>query len=217
VQPSPQATPPSGQDLARILKHGIFRRLRSSSGQRFFARTTSANFRNQLVPSKDLILDFSEYDLERVIADKEEIRKCNPQRFEMEQLSAIVFDDVERGICVGYRDVSPDEFWVRGHMPGMPLMPGVIMCEAAAQVCSYHVQRHNLLEAEMVGFGGMDDVRFRGTVLPGDRLVVMCQKTQLRPGQMVRCRFQCFVGENLVCEGKIRGIPIPVDALIGRR
>ena len=58
----------------------------------------------------------------------------------MEQLTAIVFDDVERGICVGYKDISPDEFWVRGHMPGMPLMPGVIMCEAAAQLCSYHVQ-----------------------------------------------------------------------------
>ena len=95
----------------------------------------------------------------------------------MEQLTAIVFDDVERGICVGYKDVSPHEFWVRGHMPGMPLMPGVIMCEAAAQLCSYHVQKHNLLGAEMVGFGGLDDVRFRGTVVPGDRLVIACEQT----------------------------------------
>ena len=165
---------------------------------------------------KDLILDASEYDLERVIADAEEIRKYNPQRFEMEQLTAVVLDDVQRGICVGYKDISPREFWVRGHMPGMPLMPGVIMCEAAAQLCSYHVQKHNLLGAEMVGFGGLDDVRFRGTVLPGDRLVIACERTQLRPGQMIRCRFQCFVRENLVCEGKIRGIPIPVGALTGR-
>ena len=74
----------------------------------------------------------------------------------MEQLTAIVYDDVESGICVGYKDVSEHEFWVRGHMPGMPLMPGVVMCEAAAQMCSYHSQRHNLLEAEMIGFGGMD-------------------------------------------------------------
>src|SRR3990170_4709464 len=135
-----------------------------------------------LVAAKDLILDFSEYDLERVIADIEDIRKCNPQRFEMEQLTAIVFDDVERGICVGYKDVSPNEFWVRGHMPGMPLMPGVIMCEAAAQLCSYHVQRHNLLGAEMIGFGGLDDVRFRGTVRPGDRLVIVSMRKQLHFG-----------------------------------
>jgi 3-hydroxyacyl-[acyl-carrier-protein] dehydratase len=151
-----------------------------------------------------------------VIADAEAIRKYNPQRFEMEQITAVVFDDVERGICVGYKDVTHDEFWVRGHMPGMPLMPGVIMCEAAAQLCSYHAQRHNLLQAAMIGFGGLDSVRFRGIVVPGDRLVIACEKTQLRPGQMIRCRFQCLVRENLVCEGQIRGIPIPVDALTGR-
>jgi 3-hydroxyacyl-[acyl-carrier-protein] dehydratase len=168
------------------------------------------------VASKDLILEPTEYDLGRVVADIDEIRKYNPQRFELEQLTAVVFDDAERGICVGYKDTSESEVWVRGHMPGMPLMPGVFMCEAAAQLCSYHVQRHNLLGAEMVGFGGLDNVRFRGTVRPGDRLLIVCARTQVRPGQMVRCRFQCFVRENLVCEGEMRGIPIPVGALTSR-
>ncbi len=168
------------------------------------------------MPSKDLIIDFSEFDLDHVVADIEQIRRVNPQRHEMEQLTAIVFDDVERGICVGYKDASHDDFWVRGHMPDMPLMPGVVMCEAAAQLCSYHAQRHNLLKAEMIGFGGMDSVRFRGTVVPGDRLVIVAQKLQLRVGAMIRCRFQCFVNEQTVCEGQIRGIPIPVDALTGK-
>ncbi len=168
------------------------------------------------MPNKDLIIDFSAYDLDHVVADIEQIRRINPQRHEMEQLTAIVYDDVETGICVGYKDVTDHEFWVRGHMPGMPLMPGVVMCESAAQLCSYHSQRHNLLGAEMVGFGGMDSVRFRGTVVPGDRLVIVAQKLQLRVGAMIRCRFQCFVNEQLVCEGQIRGIPIPVAALSGR-
>jgi 3-hydroxyacyl-[acyl-carrier-protein] dehydratase len=169
------------------------------------------------VAAKSLILDFSAYDLDHVLADIEEIRRYNPQRFEMEQLTAIVYDDPARGICIGYKDVSPDDFWIRGHMPGLPLMPGVIMCEAAAQLCSYHAQRHNLLDAKMIGFGGMDDVRFRGTVVLGDRLVIAAQKLQLRPGAMIRCRFQCFVRQQLVCEGQIRGIPIPVEALSARR
>jgi 3-hydroxyacyl-[acyl-carrier-protein] dehydratase len=77
---------------------------------------------------KPLILDFSEYDLNHVVSNIEEIRRYNPQRFEMEQLSAIVFEDSARAICVGYKDLKQDEFWTRGHMPGMPLMPGVIMC-----------------------------------------------------------------------------------------
>jgi 3-hydroxyacyl-[acyl-carrier-protein] dehydratase len=168
------------------------------------------------VAAKNLILDFSAYDLNTVVADTAQIRRYNPQRFEMEQLTAIVYDDREKGICVGYKDLTPDEFWIRGHMPGMPLMPGVIMCEAAAQLCGYHVQRHNLMGAAMLGFGGMDEVRFRGTVLPGDRLVIAAQKLQIRVGAMVRCRFQCYVREQIVCEGQIRGIPIPVDALTGR-
>ena len=170
----------------------------------------------QLVPAKDLIIDPSEYDLNRVVADAEEIRKYNPQRFEMQQLTAVVYDNPERGVCVGYKDILPDEFWVRGHMPGMPLMPGVIICEAAAQLCSFHVQRHNMMNAEMMGFGGMDDVRFRGTVVPGDRLVIVAQRLQVRLGAMIRCRFQCIVGDGIVCEGKIQGIPIPVAALTGR-
>jgi 3-hydroxyacyl-[acyl-carrier-protein] dehydratase len=168
------------------------------------------------VAGKNLILDFSAFDLDNVIANIEEIRKCIPQRLEMEQLTAIVFDDVEKGVCVGYKDVTADEFWIRGHMPGMPLMPGVIMCEAAAQLSSYYVQRHNLMGGAMLGFGGLDEVRFRGTVVPGDRLVIMAEQLQLRPGAMIRSRFQSFVRRQLVCEGQIRGIPIPIEALTQR-
>ena len=165
------------------------------------------------MPSKGLIIDFSAYDLDHVVADVEQVRRYNPQRNEAEQLTAIVYDNFETGIVVGYKDVSEREFWVSGHMPGMPLMPGVVMCEAAAQICSYHALRHNLLECEMVGLGGMDNVRFRGTVVPGDRLVVAAQKLKLRVGAMVHCRFQCYVREQIVCEGEIRGVPIPVAAL----
>ena len=169
-----------------------------------------------MAAKKNLIIDFSAFDVDRVVADIEEIRRYNPQRYEMEQLTAIVYDDPANGICVGYKDVTPNEFWIRGHMPGLPLMPGVVMCEAAAQLSGYHTQRHNLMNAQMIGFGGMDEVRFRGTVVPGDRLVIAVQKLQVRPGAMIRCRFQCYVREQIVCEGQIRGIPIPVEALTAR-
>ncbi len=164
--------------------------------------------------SKDLIIDFSDYDLSRVIADIEEIRQYNPQRFEMEQLTAICYEDAERNICVGYRDITSHEFWVRGHMPEMPLMPGVVMCEAAAQMASYYSQKHDLLGSSMVGFGGLEEVRFRGMVRPGDRLVIIAQLLKVRRGAMIVARFQCFVDRNLVCEGKIKGIPLSEELII---
>lgn len=77
----------------------------------------------------------------------------------MEQLTAICFEDSVRMIAVGYKDLGPDEFWIRGHMPGLPILPGVVMCEIAAQLCSYFSQRNNLLGSNAtLGFGGMNDV-----------------------------------------------------------
>ncbi len=161
--------------------------------------------------ARELILDPASLDLTNVIADQNEIRKYNPQRFEMEQLTAIVYEDLEHHVCAGYKDVTLDEFWVRGHMPNMPLMPGVMMLEAAAQMCSYFSQKYDLLGAEMVGFGGLEDVRFRDPVIPGDRLVLMCQMTKLRRGRIVVTKFQGFVRNALAVEGILKGIPIPVE------
>ena len=96
-------------------------------------------------------------------------------------------------------------------MPGMPLMPGVIMCEAAAQLASYYSVKHKLMEG-MVGFGGMESVRFRGVVRPGDRLIIVTRLLKVRR-MIMTCDFQIFVEENLVCEGMIKGIALPVDEL----
>ena len=164
---------------------------------------------------KPLILDFSEFDENKVIADIEEIHRYNQQRYEMEQLTAICFEDESRHICAGYKDVGPNEFWVRGHMPGMPLMPGVIMCEAAAQMASYYTGRHNLMDG-VVGFGGLEEVRFRGVVRPGDRFVLMARLLKIRRA-LLTCQFQGFVRQSMVCEGIIMGTPLPVDQLIEKR
>jgi 3-hydroxyacyl-[acyl-carrier-protein] dehydratase len=131
----------------------------------------------------------------------------------MEQLSAVVYVDEKNVICAGYKDVTYDEFWVRGHMPGLPLMPGVVMLESIAQLCSFVTQRYDLLGAQMVGFGGLEDVRFRDIVLPGDRLIVMCKLDKVRRGRMIVCQFQGVVKDRIVVEGLLKGIPIPVDAV----
>lgn len=163
--------------------------------------------------TKEFITDLDQIDFNRVIADIHEIRRYNPQRYEMEQLTAIVYEDTERHVCVGYKDLGPDEFWIRGHMPGLPLMPGVVMLEAAAQMCSYYVQKYDLLGTEMVGFGGLENVRFRDPVVPGSRLILMSELLKMRRGRMIVSRFQGVVKQSLVVEGEIKGIAIPVEAL----
>jgi len=166
------------------------------------------------VAPRDYIIHPSAYDLNRVVADIHEIRRWNQQRFEMEQLTAIVHEDLGRGLCVGYKDVTPDEFWVRGHFPQAPLMPGVLMCEAAAQLSSYYTQRYNLLDAQVIGFGGMEEVRFREPVVPGDRLVIAVERVRVRPKAMIVCRFQGLVRESIVVDGTIKGVPLPPDYLV---
>jgi 3-hydroxyacyl-[acyl-carrier-protein] dehydratase len=154
--------------------------------------------------------DPSALDLGRVIADRAALRRVNPQRFEMEHLDAIVLLDPERKIIVGYKDVRDDEFWVRGHFPGTPLLPGVLMCEAAAQLCSYYIVTQGVIEAgSVVGFGGLEGVRFRGAVRPGDRLVLVGKGVRLHRRQSI-FNVQGFVGATMVFHGEIIGLPLDV-------
>ncbi len=79
-----------------------------------------------------------------------------------------------------------------------------MMLEAAAQMCSYFSQKYDLLGAAMVGFGGLEEVRFREPVIPGDRLVLACQMTKLRRGQLVITKFQGFVRNSIAVEGILK-------------
>ncbi len=162
---------------------------------------------------KEPLIDVSTLDFDNPIADIEDIRKYNKQRFEMEQLTAIVYQDLETYLCVGYKDIAEDEFWVRGHMPGLPLMPGVIMLEAAAQLCSYFSCKHDLLGGDILGFGGLEDVRFRDPVRPGSRLVLATKLVKVRRNRMIVGDFEGYINGNIAVEGVIKGIPLPIKAL----
>lgn len=165
------------------------------------------------MPQQDFLYDISKLDFSRPVATLEDIRKVNPQRHEMEQLSAVVYVDESQYLSVGYKDTSKDDFWVRGHFPNLAIMPGVVMLEAIAQLCSYVTQRYDLLGAEVVGFGGLEDVRFRDVVFPGERFVVLSKLGKVRRGGMIVCQFQGVVGDRLCIEGTLKGVPIPISAL----
>ncbi len=155
-----------------------------------------------------LLVNLEEIDLNRVEIEIEGIREANPQRYEMEQLSGIIRFAPEEGCIVGYKDITGDEFWIRGHIPGRPIMPGVIMCEAAAQLCSFYYQNALLNDTErFVGFGGMTDVKFRGTVHVGDRLILIAKNVELKSRRAV-FQTQGVVNGRMVFEAVIIGMPI---------
>jgi 3-hydroxyacyl-[acyl-carrier-protein] dehydratase len=154
------------------------------------------------------LVDPASIDDSKVLLDLEQIRQVNPQRFEMEQLTAIVSIDEANKIIVGYKDVLPDEFWVRGHMPDYPLLPGVLMCEAAAQLASCYCVSTHLITEGFVGFGGMEDVRFRGQVRPGDRLLLIGKGVRLHRRQTI-FEVQGFVDGNMVFHGRMIGVNLP--------
>jgi 3-hydroxyacyl-[acyl-carrier-protein] dehydratase len=153
----------------------------------------------------EVLLNPAQLDLGHIVADQEAIRRANPQRFAMEQLTAIVYIDRDHHLIAGYKDVRDDEFWVSGHMPGYPLLPGVLMCEAAAQLCSYYMFESGLFKGDLIGLGGLEHVRFRSPVRPGDRLVLIGKAGRVNRRQMP-FNVQGFVGGTMVFNADVLGV-----------
>ncbi|MCI0499542.1 MAG: hypothetical protein L0Y36_07665 [Planctomycetales bacterium] len=128
------------------------------------------------------VIDLSAIDLTVVEYDRSAIARVNPQSYEMSQLDGIIWHDLNRMLCLGYKDVTENEFWVRGHIPGRPIMPGVIMVEAAAQLCSFFM-KHIYGLTGFIGFAGIDATKFRDTVVPGKRLYLMGHIDKVRSRQ----------------------------------
>ena len=138
--------------------------------------------------------------------DKEAVRETIAQRFEMEQLDGVSYMDADSGQIVGWKDVRDDEFWIRGHIPGRPLMPGVLMLEALAQLTSFYVLRGDPRHG-FVGFGAVDEVKFRRTVVPGERLILLARAIQVRPRRAI-FDTQGWVGDKLAVHAKITGVRV---------
>ena len=127
-----------------------------------------------------LLFDLSQIDLNtEPLYDRDAVEKVNPQRFEMQQLDGILWCDREKSLILGYKDVMRDEFWIRGHIPGRPLMPGVIMIEAAAQLSSFFL-KEIYQEGGFIGFAGIESAKFRSVVEPGQRLYLLGRITRYK-------------------------------------
>jgi len=152
------------------------------------------------------LIDLSKIDLSKIEFDGEAIAEVNPQSDEMSQLDGIIWHDLANMLCLGYKDITDSEFWIRGHLPGRPIMPGVIMVESAAQLCSFFMKRIYGLDG-FIGFSGIGKTKFRNTVLPGSRLHLLGHIDKVRSRQF-SATVQGIVDDKIVFDTVISGMRV---------
>ncbi|MHC5075552.1 MAG: 3-hydroxyacyl-ACP dehydratase FabZ family protein [Planctomycetota bacterium] len=154
-----------------------------------------------------LLFDLSAIDLQAdPIFSKEEICRVNLQQYEMQQLDGVLWYDKEKFLILGYKDITDSEFWIRGHIPGRPLMPGVIMVEAAAQLSSFFVKKVYELEG-FIGFASIESAKFRSVVKPGQRLILLGHITKFKRRKYTCC-VQGLVDQTMVFNTVISGLEV---------
>lgn len=150
------------------------------------------------------LFDISLIDKSQVAISAEEVGRLNPQCGDMRLLDHIIWINPDSSEALGVKYVRPDEFWVPYHIPGRPLMPGVLMIEAGAQLSSVQYKKRSGNLA-FLGFTRCDDVTFRGQVAPGDTLYLLGKEVSFG-GRRFISAVQGIVNGKLVFEAQITGM-----------
>ena len=153
-----------------------------------------------------LLFDISSIDLTQILRSVDDIERVNPHRGAMRMLDGVIWENEDASEALAFHDVREDEFWVPGHIPGRPIFPGVLMIETAAQFASFLFLRR-MGERFFMGFAGVDNVKFRGQVVPGDRFHLLLREVDFRRRRSI-CTTQGVVNGQLVFEGTVTGMPI---------
>ncbi len=132
---------------------------------------------------------------------RREIEEILPHRDPFLLLDEVV--EIEPGVrVVARKRVREDEWYLAGHFPGRPIMPGVLMVEAMAQAGAVAVLSEEANRGKLALFAGIDDVRFKRIVQPGDELEVTCEVDRLR-GPVGRGKAEARVGGELAVRGTL--------------
>lgn len=136
--------------------------------------------------------------------NREEIKQFLPHREPMLLVDEMTLDD--NHIAHSKYTIKEDEFFLKGHFPDAPIVPGVILCEIMAQSCAL------LMKDDLIGkltlYTGIDNVRFRNGVYPGDTVEVEAELTDHKMNIYV-CRARLSVNGKLCVKGDLSFALVP--------
>ncbi len=133
--------------------------------------------------------------------DGSQIQKIIPHRYPFVLVDRIVeLEEGKRG--VGIKNVTMNEPFFLGHFPGRPVMPGVLIIEALAQVGAVVLLKMPEHAGKLVFFAGIHQARFRRQVIPGDVLRLEVELIKIR-GTVGKAQAAAYVGEELVAEAEL--------------
>jgi len=154
-----------------------------------------------------LLIDLSNVDLESACLSKTDIYRRLPHRFEFQLLDGICTADHPGGGGIAFADIRSDDWWVRGHVEGRPLLPGVLMLEMAGQTAAALAAFGGHQDA-FIAFGGVDRCKFRDSVVPPARLHILCVLVENRARRII-AQTQGVVDGRVVFEARITGMAMP--------
>jgi 3-hydroxyacyl-[acyl-carrier-protein] dehydratase len=136
--------------------------------------------------------------------DIQSIMELLPHRYPFLLVDRVVEYEPDTSIRA-YKNVTMNEAFFQGHFPGTPIMPGVLIVESMAQACGilYLLSNKDKVQGKLLYFLGMDKVKFRRPVVPGDRLDI--EGTVLKTGSRAwTFRGEAFVDGKRVAEAEMR-------------
>jgi 3-hydroxyacyl-[acyl-carrier-protein] dehydratase len=131
-----------------------------------------------------------------------EIQDLLPHRYPFALVDRIL-DYVPAKKAVGLKNVTINEPFFPGHIPKRPIMPGVLIVESMAQVGGVVLTLLPGMKGKFFAFAGIDGVRFRRPVVPGDQLIMTVELISLKMNRIAKMRGKTMVDDQLVCEGEM--------------